>query len=125
MGVREKIIDQNKFDLYEVDVSEWGDIGEPLYVNTLSCQEAEAFELSCRSDDGQPQDFKAHIVSVALVTGERERVFADGDIHIVRNLNARVINRVADLALKVNGYTDSDLEELGKNLNGTTSNGSG
>jgi|SRR5205807_2586487 len=110
-----------------VAVPEWG--GDVL-VQELSAADRDAFEASCVTRKGKSVEanlvnLRAKLVVRAVVADDGTRIFADADADAVGQLSGAAINRLFEVAQRLTGLTDQDVEELVGNSAGGAPGGSG
>lgn len=105
-----------------VTIEEWG--GD-VYVTTLSGMERDAFEssLSVKGDDGKRHEvldnFRARLVAKTAVDDVGNRIFSEDDTFQLGMKSANALNKVYNVALRLNGFSTEDVKELVKNSNET------
>lgn len=106
-----------------VDVPEWGG---KVRVRGLTGSERDKFEASQLKQQGKsikydPENVKARLAAYSIIDENGNRIFSDADIIALGKKSAKALNRVADVARELSGFTDKDMEELTKNSEATTS----
>lgn len=103
----------------EVQVPEWGG---SVFVRELSAAERDAFETSMVQLDrkGKVQghnlaNVRARLAVFALCDEHGERMFGDGDAEALGELSASALQRVFEVAQRLSGISNEDVEELEKN----------
>lgn len=100
-----------------VAVAEWG--GE-VYVRTLRGSERDAFEASNVKVTGKGRkrettpmmaNFRARLAALCMCDEEGKRLFSDADAVALGQKSASALDRVADVALRLNGMTEESIEE--------------
>lgn len=113
-----------------VDVPEWG--GSVL-VRALSGTERDAFEqdiVTMRREgkktvtDMDMHNVRAKLCVRSIVDLNGARLFGDEDIEALGRKSAAALQRVFDVAQRLSGLTDQDVEELVKNSGAGPSAGS-
>jgi hypothetical protein len=125
---REQVIRQNHFERVEVDVSEWGDVNPEtgqrekttVFVRELSAREKDKLEDSLFQGRGKHRemrfiDMRAKTAIMVCVDADGNPVFKQEDLEWLTNRSARPLHRIYDAAMKLNGYSEEDEEELLKN----------
>lgn len=103
----------------DVEVPEWGG---SVRVRGLTGAERDAFEASVvrrtgkRSTDVEMDltDFRAKLVVRCMVDEYGMRLFDDEDIPNLGSKSAVALNRVFEVAQRLSGLTESDIDELKK-----------
>lgn len=95
-----------------VEVPEWD---ASLYVRVLTARERDAFEsqqLELGKINRGTENIRSRLVVLTAVDESGVRVFGDSDADVLGNKAASVVARLADVAMRINGFTNSDIEEL-------------
>lgn len=97
-----------------VDVPEWG--GE-VRVRTLTGTERDAFESSLVGEGGKRQleNLRAKLLSLAIVDENGARIFSDGEAAMLGGKSAAVLDRLFDVAQRLNGIGAKAEEQIEKN----------
>lgn len=100
-----------------VDVPEWGG---GVFVKNMSGEERDAYEQSCMKKDGREyapslDNMRAKLLVQTVVDEDGKRLFTDSQVAKLGAKSARAIQRVYNVASKLNGITDADIEELAGN----------
>lgn len=111
---REDIIGSDDRKTQDVAVPEWG--GD-VRVKALSGAERDAYELSLVIVTGNTattklDNVRAKLVAYSCVDEEGNRLFSEEDIVALGEKSAAALQRVFDVARKLSGLTDEDVEEL-------------
>ena len=118
---REQILEAQ--DLPYEETEAWGGT---VGVQGLTGKERDAFELSCterkKGKGGKEtvtmklDNVRAKLVARSVVDGPGgSLIFSEADVHALGNKSALELQRVFDVARRLSGLTDDDLEELSKN----------
>lgn len=110
-----------------VDVPEWG--GQVI-VRALDGTERDALEASMIQGKGKNAqvnltNLRAKLVARSLVDEHGARLFEDGDIPALAKKSASALNRVYEVAQRLSGITQEDVDDLTKNSNPVQSADSG
>lgn len=127
MSIRDSIL--NAQDSEYEPVEAWG---LKLTLRTLSGKERDKFEASQvrMNKKGQPErnldNIRARLVVLTLVDPEDGYlpVFTEKDIPLLGEKSARELDKVYSAALKLNGFTNQDIEDLAENFNSAPSESS-
>ena len=97
-----------------VAVPEWGGA---VIVQELTAADRDAFEASCvikkgKSLEANLVNLRAKLIARAVVGEDGTRVFADADAEQLGQLSAAAVNRLFEVAQRLSGLTDQDVEEL-------------
>lgn len=125
---REGILATTALKTELVTVPEWGGT---VLVSELTGKEKDAWEVSMLKRKGK-RDFepdlanaRAKLLVRALRTPDgSQRLFADTDIDALGQLGAGPLSRLYEVAQRLSGLTDQDLEELAGNSGSGLADGS-
>lgn len=105
---------------YEVvAVPEWG--GE-VRVKALTGKERDEYEAGMTVRKGADikdlnlVNVRARLVALAMVDEQGKRLFSDAEVFDLGRKSAAALSRVFDVARKLSGISEEDVEELGKGL---------
>jgi hypothetical protein len=104
----------------EVKVAEWGGV---VRVTGMSGHDRDEWELSLVN--GERQNIRASIAAKCIVDAKGKRLFADKQIEVLGQKSGAALNRVYEVAARLSGITDSDVEELEANFTEGQSDDSG
>lgn len=115
-------IDQAKdLDAREkVPVPEWGGAGAYVWIRMLSSWERDEFTEANLVQKGKGKkelelrNLRARLVALTMVDDDGKRLYADEEAPLLGRKSAKVIQRLFDVASKLNGL-DDDLEDVAKN----------
>lgn len=124
---KEAILAVNDVQFEDVAVPEWGGT---VRVKSLSGSERDALEASMIEGKGKNANvnlanLRAKLVARSIVDGEGRRIFEDTDIAELGKKSAAALNRVYEVAQRLSGITQEDVDELTKNSEAAQSEGSG
>jgi hypothetical protein len=110
----------------EIDVPEWG--GSVL-VRGLTGRERDEFEASIMERRGRRMypniaNVRAKLVARCCIDDSGQRLFTDFDAEELGAKAASAMNRLYDVAARLSGMTEEDIEELVENFGETPSAGS-
>lgn len=108
----EQIRSQKQLTRELVDVPEWG--GE-VFVRVMTGRERDEFEVSCGKDEQGTDNFRARLAASCLVDEEGRRLFTLAEAEELGDLSGTALDRVFQVARKLNPLTRADVEELEKN----------
>lgn len=115
---REQILSADDLKTEEVAVPEWG--GSVL-VRTLTAHERDVFEDGLVQTKGkgrnqtremQLADVRAKLAALTIVNGEGHQVFNKTDVVDLGKKSAGALNRVWDVASRLSGMSNEDVDEL-------------
>ncbi len=114
---KEQILNANDIATEVVAVPEWG--GE-VRVRGLSAAERDRFEERIVKREGKHArviltDVRAKLAALSMVDERGERLFNDGEVAVLTRKSAAALQRVFEVAQRLSGLTDEDVEELEKN----------
>lgn len=108
------IIDADDVQYEEIDVPEWGG---RVRVKGLSGTERDSFEESLHTGKGKARrvslaNFRAKLAVRTVVDGDGRRVFEDSDYGLLGAKSASGLAKIAELASRLSGLSEADVEEL-------------
>lgn len=112
---RDAILNASDRPTRNVEVPEWGGT---VIVRGLTGAERDAYEAGMvqASPGGKVRtnmrNIRARLVAMACVDAEGARLFTDSDVEALGGKSAAAMERVFDVARKLSGLTDGDVEEL-------------
>jgi hypothetical protein len=114
---REGILAISDIQRETVDVPEWKGT---VLVQGLTGDERDDFEATCVQGRGRKtevnlRNFRAKLVVRACRDAEGQRLFGDDDAPALGRKSAAAINRVFEVAARLSGLTEEDMEELAGN----------
>ena len=101
----------------EVPVPEWGGM---VLVRGLTGTERDAFEEEMITGKGKNRDvnlanFRARLIVKSVVDKGGKRLFTQADMVALGGKSAAAIQRVFQVAMRLSGMSEEDVEELTKN----------
>ena len=124
---REHILSSDDRKTEDVAVPEWGG---SVRVRALSGAERDAYEagiVQLRADGSKAislQNLRGRLVSLSVVDEEGKRLFSDEDAIALGDKSASALERVFDVARRLSGLTEDDVEELAEGFDDAPSGGS-
>ena len=114
---KKAILDSDDLDRRKVDVPEWGGT---VWVRTLTGSERDQFEgsiIDTRGTDTKLNytNLRAKLCVLTITDEEGQRLFTDGDVGALGNKSAAALDRIFDVAQRLNGLRPQDIDELVKN----------
>lgn len=121
---RENILEADDLDYEDVPVPEWAPKGAPdpstcvVRLRMLSGTERDRFERMMQeaqtnsSKRKNGENFRARMVSLCAVDRDGNRLFGRNDIAALGAKSSKALARVFDKCQEMNGFTESDVEEL-------------
>jgi hypothetical protein len=124
---REQIMGVSDIVTETVDVPEWG--GSVL-VRGLTGKERDDFENSIVEVKGKKRSvnlaqYRAKLVALSVVDETGKRLFAHADVEWLGAKSAAALTRVAEVASRLSGLSEDDIEEMTKNSESDQSDDSG
>jgi hypothetical protein len=124
---KDEILEASDLSKELVSVPEWGGA---VYVRSMSGADRDEFENSMVVEvDGKRQpdlkNMRAKLVALTVVDEHGNRVFDAADIPALARKSAAALERVFDVAQRLNGLGGKALEEATKNSEAATSGDSG
>lgn len=116
---RDAIINASDAAFEEIEVPEWGGW---VRVKALSGAERDWFEASVSGDkrgkDARMnlKNVRARLVSMCVVDEQGKRVFKGNDIEALGHKNAAALDRIFDVAMRLAGLRQEDIDELTENF---------
>ena len=115
---RDDILRADDIQAEIVDVPEWG--GQ-VRVKGLSGTERDRFEQDSIDQRGKTTklnfaNIRARLLVLCLVDEQGNRLFQRSDIDLLGQKSAAALNRVFDVARRLSGLNQEDVEELAENF---------
>jgi len=112
MSLRDKILGAEDLHREKVDVKEWG---ETIYIREMTGGERDAYDASLidkasLTTKEKLKNMRAELVVLCAVDEAGERIFSDEDVELVTNKNAKVLDRLADIAQVINKLSEDAIE---------------
>jgi hypothetical protein len=99
-----------------VEVPEWGG---SVRVRVMTGDERQTFEEAMLAADEAEQtvmpEFRSRLAALTIVDEEGERLFSDEQISQLGRKSAAALDRVCEVASRINGLRPEDIEELAGN----------
>jgi len=116
----EEVLNANDITTEEVEVPEWG--GSVL-VRGLTALERDRFEASVIQGSGKNttvklENARAKLASLTVVGEDGKRLFSQADVAKLSQKSASALNRIYNVAARLSGITDEDLEEISQDFGG-------
>ncbi len=123
---RDAILQAEDLQYEDVYVEEWGGA---VRVRTLTGAERDAFEQSIVEQRGKNtkmnlRNIRAKLVALTVVDEDGQRLFSDKDARLLGEKSASALDKIFDVAQRLSGLRDEDVEELAKNSESDQSEGS-
>lgn len=124
MLTKDAILNADDIKRELVAVPEWG--GE-VYVQTLTGRQRDLFEqrlVDQKAGEVTLDNIRATLAVWSVVDEDGGRVFDDSDIPALGDKSAAALDRIFDVAQRLSGLTDDDVDGLVKNSGQTPGGGS-
>jgi hypothetical protein len=115
MLTKEQILSANDLPTQVVNVPEWNG---SVIVKTMTGLERDSFEESMLKADKKSIAYvgsKSRLCVRCIVDDSGKRIFSDEDAEALGKKSAPAINRIYDVAARINGINKEDIDELEKN----------
>ncbi len=115
---RDEILDIQDIVIEEVDVTEWGG---SVYVKGMTGAERDKFEVSIVKTRGKQasvnmQNIRAKLAAQSICDKDGKRLFTMKDVNALGEKSAAALQRVFNVAQRLSGISDDDLEELSEEM---------
>ena len=123
---KQQIVDANDLETVEVNVPQWG--GSVLVRALTAKQRGQLMStLIDQTKDGRTlrlQDLQARLCAMSIVDGQGKRFFSDNELAALGAKSSAALQRVFEVAQRLSGLSDEQVEELSKNSDETPSDDS-
>lgn len=109
---REQILAADDIKRQAVKVPEWG--GD-VFVKVMTGEERDAFELDTLAEGRDRRNIRAKLLARCLCDDNGKRLFTDAEIAALAAKSGGALNRLFDVAIKLNRIGNDEIEELEKN----------
>jgi TATA-box binding protein (TBP) (component of TFIID and TFIIIB) len=114
---REAILDAGDLQAELVEVPEWGG---SVFVRSMTGTERDQFESEAYTVKGKNvemnrENFRARLLVRVLVDEANQRLFSPTDMVALGAKSAKALDRLFTVAMKINGLSKEDVEDLTKN----------
>ncbi len=114
---KEQILAAEDLDYEEVEIKEWGG---KVRLRCMTGTERDAFESAIYKIKGDKveanrENFRSELLSRVLCNKDNKLLFNPREVKALGGKSGRVIDRLFDIAQKINGIGQSDIEEMTKN----------
>lgn len=101
----------------EVYIPEWGGVVRVrgLTASQRDQLESDSLQFKGRNQTINLQNMRARMVVFCVVDAEGNPLFTERDIRALGDRSARALDRIFDVATRLSGMGNSDIEELTKN----------
>lgn len=117
-ATRNAILDIEDLKIEEVSIPEWGNL--VVVVHSLAGDERDDLEASMTKFKGKKtevnfKNMRAKLIVKSTYDKDGQRLFRDEDEVAVGKKNAAALQRIFEVAARLSGITQEDVEELTKN----------
>ncbi len=114
MLTKNDILDIDDTESETVNVPEWG--GDVL-VSVMTGFSRDSFEASLVGKKGGENlsNIRAKLAAYTLIDEKGEQLFSEKDIARLGKKSGSALNRVYEVAIRINKISDADVDELAKN----------
>ena len=111
---KEQILNSQDLTKEKIEVPEWGGV---IFVRTMTGAERDSFEQGIVNDDrtANLSNIRAKLCALTVIDEEGKRIFTDDDVKGIGEKSSLVLDRVFQVAQKLNGISPADVEDLAKN----------
>jgi len=112
---RDEILGAADLPTEDVPVPEWE---ATVRIGTMTGLQRDAWRDANTLPNGKADihNYRAKLLVRVIVDAAGERVFADDDAEALGAKNANVLDSLYNIAARMNGLTDKDVEDAAKNL---------
>jgi len=115
---RDDILKVQDIQIEEVDVPEWGG---SVFVKGMTGTERDLFENSIVETKGKSsrvnmRNIRAKLVVQSACDADGNLLFSQKDVEVLGKKSAAALQRVFDVASRLSGISDKDVEELAEGL---------
>lgn len=118
---KQQILEASDLKKEKVEVPEWGGY---VFVRTLTGAEFDQYERSIiEGRKVNLSNVRAKLASRTIVDDDGKRLFTEAEAKALGGKSAKALDRVYDVAARLNGVGPKDVEELVKNSGKTQASG--
>lgn len=108
MNLREQILEIDDLPRKKLNIPEWN---LDIYIASMSSGDRELWEKSAKDI----KDVRETIVCLVAVDKDGNKIFSKEDIPLLKNKNAKALDRIALAAIEHNKISSDDIDDLEKN----------
>jgi hypothetical protein len=115
MDIRSQILGADDLPSESVEVPEWG---VTVHVRSMTGRDRDMFEaqmLDMADSGSRMENFRARLAVFCATDEKGKRIFKDTDIKVLGQKSGRALDRVFEVASRLNKLTDADIEDTKKN----------
>lgn len=121
MLTRDAILKAEDLPTEDVAAPEWGGT---VRVRTMRGDERDRYDQECSDsrkaskDAGQGDheaNVRARLAAWAIVDADGNRIFTTADVEALGQKSSKVLDRIVDVAVRLNGVGKAEIEDLAKN----------
>ncbi len=114
---KEQILAAEDLDFEEIEIKEWGG---KVRLRCMTGTERDAFEAAIYKIKGDKveanrENFRSELLSRVLCNKDNKLLFNPREVKALGGKSGRIIDRLFEIAQKINGIGQSDIEKLTKN----------
>jgi hypothetical protein len=116
MSIREQILNAQDLKREKVSVPEWS--GVKIFVRTMTGAERAIFEDELIADgkSANVKNMREKLCAVTVVDENGNKVFTEkADVEKLGAKSSLVLDRIFQVAMRLNGISNAEVEELAKN----------
>ena len=108
---KEQILSVDDLLRQEIEVPEWGG---SVYVRVMSGSERDAFEARFvgGANAAALADIRATLAALAVCDANGKRLFTDAEVKVLGAKSAKALDRIFEVACRLNGIRQEDIEQL-------------
>jgi hypothetical protein len=117
---KEQILSTNDLDYEEIEVKEWGG---KIRIRCMTGTGRDEFETAIYQIKGDEieanrENFRAQLLSRVICDEDNKLLFGSKEVKALGGKSGRIIDRLFEVAQRVNGIGQQDIEEMTKNSDG-------
>jgi hypothetical protein len=124
MSVREDIFSEDDRAREAVDVSKWWKKNATVWISVMECGDRDSWECGIADVVGSKRHIRAFLLVRCITDEKGAREFKDEDVEALSAKNWQCLDKLYDVAVRLNRLTDLDLETIAKNSEGADGAGS-
>lgn len=116
---KDQLFEFNDTIIEKVEVPEWGELGENVYVRNMSGRGRDVFEMgiyNAKGTDAQLYNMRAKLTVLCCCDKEGKLHFDDSDGERLGDKSAAALSRIFNVAKRLNKIGAGDVAEMEKQL---------